>query len=345
VTPDIPTPAEDFPAGSACDEVDSGKGRLTICMPVYNDWPAAQQLLREIDDLAAGSKDSVSIVLIDDGSTDPLPPALQPAPRALRRVEVVHLRRNVGHQRAIALGLCFIHETMSGGLTVVMDADGEDQPADIAALVECCRRDGERSVVFARRARRTEGLFFRAGYLAYRILHRLLVGRGVDVGNFSVVPRPLLTRIVGISELWNHYAAAVCHARLPVEKLPLARGRRLSGQSHMNPVSLVMHGLSAISVYSDVVGVRLLLLSALLFSLAAAGVGLVVAVRLFSALAIPGWATNAAGLLLLCALSALLLIAVFVQMILQSRNYAQFLPVRDWRYYVASHRTLHERTE
>jgi hypothetical protein len=314
-------------------------------MPVYNDWPAAQQLLREIDDLAAGSKDAVSIVLIDDGSTDPCPPVLQPVPRALRRVDILHLRRNVGHQRAIALGLCFIHETMPRGLTVVMDADGEDKPTDIWALVDCCRRGGERSVVFARRTRRTEGLFFRASYVAYKILHRLLVGRGVDVGNFSVVPRPLLARIVGISELWNHYAAAVCHARLPVEKLPLARGRRASGESHMNPVSLVVHGLSAISVYSDVVGVRLLLLSAFLFSLAAAGVALVVAVRLLTALAIPGWATNAAGLLLLCALSALLLIAIFVQMILQSRNYAPFLPLRDWRFYVDSSRTLHERAE
>ena len=344
MTPESSAPARELHAGTTAGEHVSGR-EITICMPVYNDWPAVRQLLEQIDDLAARSKDAVSIVLVDDGSTEPCPPVLHPAVRALRRIDVVHLRRNVGHQRAIALGLCFIHETTRRGLTVVMDADGEDMPADIWALVDCCRRLDERCVVFARRTRRTEGLFFRGSYLAYKVLHRLLVGAGVDVGNFSVVPRPLLERIVGISELWNHYAAAVFHARLPLEKLPLARGRRLSGGSRMNLVSLVTHGLSAISVYSDVAGVRLLLLAAALYLLAAAGLVAVVVVRLFTDLAIPGWATNAAGLLLLSALSALLLMAVFVQMILQSRNYAQFLPLRDWRFYVASHKTLHERPD
>jgi hypothetical protein len=318
---------------------------IIVCMPVYNDWTAAQTLLEELDELAASSRDVVSVVLIDDGSTDPCPAAMRCTPRGLQRIQVVHLRRNVGHQRAIALGLCFIHETTKQGLTVVMDADGEDKPADVWALVDHCRRLGETRVVFARRTRRTEGVLFRAGYLAYKALHRVLVGWGVEVGNFSVIPRALLERIVGISELWNHYAAAVFHARLPIEKVPLDRGRRYSGGSHMNLVSLVTHGLSAISVYSDVAGVRLLLSAAFLLSLATAGLVVVVAVRLFTDLAIPGWATNAAGLLLVSALSALLLIAVFVQMILQSRNYAQFLPLRDWRFYVASHTTLHERTE
>ena len=145
--------------------------------------------------------------------------------------------------------------------------------------------------------------------------------------------------------LWNHYAAAVVHARLPVEKLPLARGQRYSGRSHMNLVSLVTHGLSAISVYSDIVGVRLLLLAALLLSLATVGLAAVVVVRLCTDLAIPGWATNAAGFLLVSALCAVLLMVLFVQMILQARNFAPFLPLRDWRFYVASHRTLHERPE
>src|SRR5579871_2068110 len=96
---------------------------ITVCMPVYNDWTSAQMLLEEIDELAERSGEAVSVVLIDDGSTDPCP-VMRRAPRWLRRIQVVHLRRNVGHQRAIALGLCFIHETTERGLTVVMDADG-----------------------------------------------------------------------------------------------------------------------------------------------------------------------------------------------------------------------------
>ena len=318
---------------------------IAVCIPVYNDWHVVQLLLAEMDRLAEKSGDKLSVVLIDDGSTEPCPETLDIVLHQLERIQVVHLRRNVGHQRAIALGLCFIHEAVPAALTVVMDADGEDRPADIWALIDRCRQSQERCIVFARRTKRTEGIVFRLSYTGYKLLHRVLVGTGVEVGNFSIVPRALLDRLVGISELWNHYAAAVFHARLPLEKVPLARGERLAGRSKMNFISLVTHGMSAISVYGDVVGVRMLFLSAVLLALALVGLVAVVGIRLLTDLAIPGWATNAAGLLLGSSLSLLLLMVVFVQIILQSRNQAQFLPLRDWRYYVASHRTLHERAQ
>jgi hypothetical protein len=76
--------------------------------------------------------------------------------------------------------------------------------------------------------KRREGLVFRAGYLAFRILHRALTGRGVEVGNFSVVPFPMLARIVGISEIWNHYAAGV------YQRAQRARRRRQASSTSQN---------------------------------------------------------------------------------------------------------------
>ena len=112
--------------------------------------------------------------------------------------------------------------------------------------------------VFAERARRTESLSFRLFYRLYKAAHLILTGEPVRVGNFSVLPATLLGRIVCVSDLWNHYAAAAFKARLPITTLPLARGHRLDGKSKMNFVSLAMHGLGAMSVYGDRIGVRLL---------------------------------------------------------------------------------------
>jgi len=152
-----------------------------------------------------------------------------------------------------------------------MDADGEDSPADVSRLLnEYARRDGK-VAVFAARAKRAERLLFRTLYRLYQVLHRLLVGQSVRVGNFSVLPSSFLDTLAVSSDLWNHYAATVFRARLPVAILPVDRAQRLGGRSRMSLADLALHGLSAMSVYSDIIGVRMLFASAALIVLALAG--------------------------------------------------------------------------
>jgi hypothetical protein len=196
--------------------------------------------------------------------------------------------------------------------------------------------------VFASRRKRTEGLRFRLGYWFFRLLHLLLIGRPVRVGNFSIIPPHLLARVVGVSEIWNHYAAGVHHARLPIDTIPIDRGHRLAGESKMNFVSLVTHGMSAISVYGDVVGVRLLCVAGLLTAVAVAALAAIVGVRLGTDWAIPGWATTACGFIALMLLMLFTLSMVLVLFILQSRSLANFLPLRDWMHYVAWEETIHD---
>ena len=93
----------------------------------------------------------------------------------------------------------------------------------------------------------------------YRLIHFLLTGVQVQVGNFSVIPATVLRRLVAVSELWNHYAAAVYKAKLPMALIPAQRNCRLEGSSRMNLVALVVHGLSAMAVFGDRIGVRLLM--------------------------------------------------------------------------------------
>jgi hypothetical protein len=109
----------------------------------------------------------------------------------------------------------------------------------------------------------------------------------------------------------------------------------------MNFVSLVTHGLSAISVHSDVVGVRLLVVSALLALLTAGGIVLAVIVRLTTKLAIPGWATTTVGLLLILLVQAVIAAFVFSFMILGSRHGSPFLPRRDYSFFIGSVDTIH----
>jgi polyisoprenyl-phosphate glycosyltransferase len=315
----------------------SGAAGLVIALPLFNDWTALGLLLPRVDDVLAAHGLQASVLVIDDGSTDAMPADLGGVQyQALLSLRVLRLRRNLGHQRAIAIGLAYIEQHVPCEAVIVMDADGEDRPADIARLVEQYGREHGERIVFAERRKRAETPLFRLLYHAFRLLHRTLTGYGVRVGNFSIIPRERLTGLVVVSELWNHYAAAVFRSRQPYTTIHTARSARLSGTSHMNVVSLVVHGMSAISVYGDRVFVRLLVFGLCLAGAATVGLAAVIGIRVLTSLAIPGWATTAAGLLVLVLVQALMFIASLTFLGLGSRQHAPFIPARDYALYVGS---------
>jgi len=179
-------------------------------------------------------------------------------------------------------------------------------------------------------------MVFRVFYWLFRMLHEALTGIRVEVGNFSVLPLAIVRRLATVSELWNHYAAAVVQARLPRELVPMDRGVRLAGESRMNFVALVTHGLSAISVFADRIGVRLLVASTALGAGALVAIIGVVVVRFGTSLAVPGWATNAMGFLVLLLAQAMILSLMFAVFIQFGRSTGPFLPARDYRHFVGS---------
>jgi polyisoprenyl-phosphate glycosyltransferase len=317
---------------------------LTICIPVYDDWTSALALLAHIDRVAPGLSARLRLLFVDDGSSEAVPPGLQ-APINLARVSVLRLRRNLGHQRAIAIGLTHLFVAQQAEAVIVMDGDGEDSPDTLRALLDCWRANEPSCVVFATRAERCESTSFRAGYVVYKLLHRLLVGRWMKVGNFSLVPREALKALVAVSELWNHYAAAVLSARLPVATVALPRGRRIAGRSKMNFVALIVHGLSAISVHSSQVAVRVLVLVVALMVALLLAIAVVVGVRFGSQLAIPGWATSTVGVLLVLLLNLALISMLMILFALRARSEAAFIPLRDFGLFVAEERVLFEGTD
>lgn len=308
-----------------------------ILMPVFNDWPAARLLLQHLDRELTTHRIAADVVFVDDCSTDDFPVGLvRDDFAAIRQVDVLTLRRNLGHQRALAIGLCYLAANRPCRAVVVMDADGEDLPADVPRLIEASAHAGGRRIVFARRTRRSEGVIFAIFYQFYRVAHYLLTGMKVEVGNFSVVPQKLLQRLVINSELWNHYSAAVIHSHLPTTLVPTRRGDRLVGNTHMSFGALVAHGLSAMSVYADLIGVRLLVATGVVFLLWFATFCATVAIRLFTTVAIPGWAMIVTGIALIMLSQAGLLALIFIFMIQRSRAAPSFIPARDYEIFVES---------
>jgi uncharacterized membrane protein YhaH (DUF805 family) len=95
-----------------------------------------------------------------------------------------------------------------------------------------------------------------------------------------------------------------------------------------------VHGLSAISIYGDVIGVRALLATLVLAVVSVVLIIIAIGVRSATDLAIPGWATYVVGISFIILLQSITISFSFVFLILNGRNNYSFLPQRDYHYFV-----------
>ena len=226
-----------------------------------------------------------------------------------------------------------------------MDADGEDKPEDVPLLIQKFLEEQGRFLIFARRMRRSANAIFRLFYFLYRWGHRILTGIPVQVGNFSILSANHLQTLVVVSDTWNHYAASVFKSRLPHTSVPLSRGKRLAGESKMNFIALVLHGLSAISVFAEIVGVRLTLAILVAVSLLVTSMIAVPLIAWGAGFAIPHWAAASGGVLLVIVLQMLTVAFGLTFLVLFNRNNLSFLPLRDFRYFIAGAHDIYERRD
>jgi hypothetical protein len=267
---------------------------LVVVTPVLEDREASSRLFRE---LGAQFDRRIFVLAIDDGSVR-LPVDTDSIARAGLDGTVLHLRRNVGHQRAIAIGLSYAAAHLGAAHRfVVMDSDGEDLPSTVPTLLEPLDAP-DVDVVVARRANRVETLRFRAFYLVYKLLFRLLTGRTIGFGNFMAMKPAALKRLVAMQELWLHIAGCVLISRLRLAVRTIDRGPRYTGASKMDFIALVLHGFRAVMVFVEFVLVRVGVACALVAALSLLGALAAILLKIVG-YATPGWFSIALGILLL----------------------------------------------
>lgn len=268
--------------------------KLIIVTPVYEDVEASSRLFME---LAAQFKQDVFVVAVDDGSVKQ-PLEVSSLERAGVDGAILKLRRNVGHQRAISIGLGFVSEHVQPNQTVVvMDSDGEDLPSTIPALLASLASD-EVDVVVAQRKSRVETLRFKLFYAVYKRFFKLMTGRAISFGNFMAIKTKAVKRLVVMQELPIHVAGAVLASKLRTGVCSIDRGPRYAGQSKMNFVGLVLHGFKGLMVFAEDVLVRVGIACALIAGMSVAGILAAVFLKLIG-FSTPGWFSVALGILLL----------------------------------------------
>jgi glycosyltransferase involved in cell wall biosynthesis len=105
---------------------------ISVFLPVYNEEPNLLPLHAKLDEALKKLDRSAEIVYVDDGSTDGSLKILRDIAELDPRVRVVALRRNYGQTAAMAAGI----DAASGKVLIPMDADLQNDPADIVRLLE-----------------------------------------------------------------------------------------------------------------------------------------------------------------------------------------------------------------
>ena len=120
---------------------------LSIIVPVFNERETLEALAASLSGVLAASGEDYEIIFVDDGSSDGSAACLATLATANPRVRIVQFRRNFGQTAAMAAGFDYA----SGAVVITLDADLQNDPADIPAVlakiregfdvVSCWRRD------------------------------------------------------------------------------------------------------------------------------------------------------------------------------------------------------------
>lgn len=107
------------------------KPELSVFLPVFNEEPNLRPLHAKLDQALQALGRTAEIIYVDDGSTDGSLKVLRELAQNDSRVRVVALRRNYGQTAAMAAGI----DAAAGEVLIPMDADMQNDPADIARLL------------------------------------------------------------------------------------------------------------------------------------------------------------------------------------------------------------------
>ncbi|CAN1509538.1 undecaprenyl phosphate 4-deoxy-4-formamido-L-arabinose transferase [Spirosomataceae bacterium] len=303
--------------------------KVKIVYPVYNDWEALNLLMTKTAAIFEKKEVELSYLAVDDCSSIPF----VASDFCDFDFKVLHLISNQGHQRAIAIGLSYLADNNNADLVVVMDSDGEDQPEHILNLIEKSKSSPDK-IIFAQRNKRTESFAFKLFYLVYKFIFKFLTGHVITFGNYSLIPASKIKKLANVSEIWNNYPGGVIRSKLPFDSVPLNRGVRLAGKSKMNFTSLILHGMSAISVFLDFTTVRILIFASAMVSCSVIGAGVAIYFKFVLHQATPGWASNLVMGFFIVFIQGFFIALFILFMVLSSRRYTSFIPYFGYNKYI-----------
>jgi glycosyltransferase involved in cell wall biosynthesis len=203
--------------------------RVSVVIPAYNEGDNLAALLAELSPPLESLGAPYEIVLVDDGSTDGTREALVALQARNPALRVVRFRENAGQSAAFLAGF----EAARGEIVVTLDADLQNNPADIPELL---RRLEGHDVVLGVRARRRDSFLRRASSRVANRVRRAATGDGLaDVGcSLKAFRRECLLDLPRFNGVHRFFGTLVVWKGCRVVEVPVDHRPRRAGVAKYN---------------------------------------------------------------------------------------------------------------
>ena len=228
--------------------------KYVILIPVYNDRESLTKLIENINSEIEGINSEISIVVINDASSQQIIDNYQNAEN-INSIEIVNMKENRGHARCIASGFRYIYEKKEFDYVIPMDGDGEDRPEEIKEFINQKQNSNNKPIV-GKRVKRSESLFFKLCYEFHKIITLTFTGKSIKFGNFTCLPKITVEKLINEKATWNSFSGSLTKIENDLLEIPSIRGDRYFGPSKMSFMNLLKHSLSIISVFKKTVLIR-----------------------------------------------------------------------------------------
>ena len=224
------------------------KPLLSLVVPLFNERPMLPLFFDRVLPVLAKLDLHWEIVLVDDGSDDGSAQYIRGVIDRTPGVRLIKLSRNFGKEAAMTAGL----EHARGDAVIVLDADLQDPPEQIPAMIECWQA-GVDVVLMQRRSRAGETAFKRwSAHLFYRLLNRTSrTNIPVDTGDFRLMSRKAVDALLVLKERNRYMKGLFAWIGMPTRIIQYDREARVAGETkwdYPGLVGLALEGLTSFSV-------------------------------------------------------------------------------------------------
>jgi dolichol-phosphate mannosyltransferase len=219
--------------------------RYSIVIPVHNEEGNLDVLCAELDAAIAALDGAAEVIAVDDGSTDGSRAVLEALRLRYAWLRLLCFARRSGQSAAMFAGM----RHARGDVIITMDADLQNDPADIAALLACWP---EYDVVVGRRVHRRDSLVRRWSSRVGNGVRNFVTRETIaDTGcSLKLFARESIA-FVPLFNGMHRFLPTLCRMHgARVKEVPVSHRPRLSGTSHYGIRNRALRGLA------DVMGVR-----------------------------------------------------------------------------------------
>ena len=198
---------------------------LAVIVPVYRNAETLYELADRIRATLAHSVGDYRLVFVVDASPDESWEKVHELASADRRVTGLLLEQNVGQHRALLIGLTSVRAEMYA----ILDADLQDPPEHLAAMVQHARCHGE--CVFAGRVGSYQSQARMLTSRVFKMLSGWWTGLPTNIGTYLVIPGAVARAMIKLDVRHPHVVLMAAHCAPAWSVLPCHRKTREQGQS------------------------------------------------------------------------------------------------------------------